>query len=342
MSKTPKPEVLRNQYEAIHPAALRLLSIYKDQIEELLRKNSIPLAVPLEARVKTFASILQKLDRRDLEIKEIKDVSDLVGLRVQLLFKRDVDLVCDVISNTFEIIEREDTAARLKGTSFGYQSVHYLVELPSDWQKVPTISSLGLGRAEIQVRTLAQHLWAAASHILQYKHESSAPLQLRRTISRVSALLETVDLEYERVLSERQIYIEGIHLAPLSTHLDVDLLRMVLDKELPATNKDAVEDYSDLLPELEHFNLATIGKVTAMLRKHLKVLLKEDKETAKAHLKAAEDNDEELTKREAERYNRGVYFTHVGLTRLAIGEEIGYEKWKNGWYRRATKELKSK
>jgi ppGpp synthetase/RelA/SpoT-type nucleotidyltranferase len=39
----------------------------------------------------------------------------------------------------------------------------------------PKSPRLGLGglRAEVQVRTTAQHIWAAASHKLQYKHEES-------------------------------------------------------------------------------------------------------------------------------------------------------------------------
>lgn len=56
-------------------------------------------------------------------------------------------------------------------------------------------------KAEVQVRTVTQHVWAAASHVLQYKQEASVPLPVRRSIYRVSALLETVDLEFERVLS---------------------------------------------------------------------------------------------------------------------------------------------
>jgi ppGpp synthetase/RelA/SpoT-type nucleotidyltranferase len=60
---------------------------------------------------------------------------------------------------------------------------------------------------ELQLRTLAQHIWAVASHKLQYKREASVPVPIRRSINRVSALLEMVDLEFDRVLLEREQYV---------------------------------------------------------------------------------------------------------------------------------------
>ena len=89
-----------------------------------------------------------------------------------------------------------------------YQSLHYIIRIPKHWLKVSTFADLGELKAEIQLRTLAQHIWAATSHKLQYKHEDSVPPPIRRSIYRVSALLETVDLEFERVLAERGTYIE--------------------------------------------------------------------------------------------------------------------------------------
>jgi putative GTP pyrophosphokinase len=99
--------------------------------------------------------------------------------------------------NTFDIIKQENTTRKLREDQFGYSSMHYVVRFPKDWLVVPAMALFGEMKAEIQVRTIAQHLWADASHILQYKNEENIPEPIKRSIHRVSAILETVDLEFE-------------------------------------------------------------------------------------------------------------------------------------------------
>lgn len=97
---------------------------------------------------------------------------------------------------------------------------------------VPSLNTLGGLAAEIQVRTMAQHIWAASSHVLQHKNESNVPLPVSRSIHRVSALLETVDFELERVLIDRERYSAEINLSS-EEPLNVDSLRKLLDSLLP-------------------------------------------------------------------------------------------------------------
>jgi putative GTP pyrophosphokinase len=59
-------------------------------------------------------------------------------------------------------------------------------------------------RAELQVRTVLQHAWAAIDHKLAYKRESDVPKGLLRQLSRVSALLEVGDEQFEAVRSASQ------------------------------------------------------------------------------------------------------------------------------------------
>src|ERR1700690_3888715 len=93
-------------------------------------------------------------------------------------------------------------------------------------------------RAEIQVRTTAQHIWAEASQTLLYKNEKAVPQTLKRAIYRVSALLETVDLEFERVLSDRDDYKAEVAQTALAEEtLDVDTLQQVLGESWPSAKK---------------------------------------------------------------------------------------------------------
>ncbi len=314
---------LQEEYYSTAPLAIRFATSLKEEIEELLLSKRIPLGVPLEYRVKKFESISEKIKRKSLKLDKIIDIPDLIGLRLILLFSRDVIKACDLLSNTFTVLHKEDTQARLGESQFGYQSFHYLIQLPDNWLSVPSFASTGNFKAEIQIRTLAQHIWAASSHVLQYKQESSVPLPVRRSIHRVSALLETIDLEFERVLEARESYISEIDINEDTESLNVDLLASVLDRLLPPANKEVEEHYADLLPDLLHFGISTPKELQILISKHLQEVLKHDAERVQGIL----EGEEEGTNKNESRLKRGVFFTHVGLTRQALVEEIGSDKY---------------
>ena len=314
---------LHKNYETVLPLATRYCSALKDQIQELLIKDSISLGVPLEYRIKTWDSVMAKVERKSLNISSLRQLDDLVGIRIILLFKRDLAKTTEMISRNFVILSQEDTAQRLEEAQFGYQSLHYLIKLPEPWLSVPSLKEFGNFTAEVQVRTIAQHIWAAASHKLQYGKENSVPIAVRRSIHRVSALLETVDLEFDRVLQERELYVSEVNIDDSSEPLNVDLIAKLLDAHLPHENKDELEPYSDLLADLQHFNLRTAGQLRQLIQKHLKAALRvEEKEVQRR----SEREDYYGTSKE--RNDRGVFYTHVGLTRNILHEEFG-DDWKS-------------
>jgi putative GTP pyrophosphokinase len=314
-------EHLRLQYQDHVSRANRLREAVVEQVSTLLEKGTVTLGVPIESRVKDWNSIEEKLIRKSLGLSKITDLDDLVGVRVILLFRRDLLPIEELLGKTFDILSKEDTSSRLADAQFGYQSHHFIVAIPASWAKIPTFSDLQGLRTEIQVRTLSQHIWAAASHKLQYKHEDSVPPPLRRTIYRVSALLETVDLEFERVLEERKNYVEKeIPAISQDEKLNVDLLAATLDDILPTSNKDGDDEiYAELLPDLFHFNIDTVGKLRHLLQKHLKKIEETDANDAKSHSRVLDEYPE----RERERISRGIYYTHVGLAREALHCEFG-------------------
>lgn len=301
--------------------AMKLKKVLLEQLEHLFAQHGVSLGVPMEGRVKSWSSIAEKLSRKTLALKAIADLDDLVGIRVILLFRPDLPRVDQLVRETFNVVSAEDTAKRLSENQFGYQSQHYVLRIPDAWRDVPSFSRLGNLKAEIQVRTLAQHIWAAASHKLQYKHETSVPLQLRRAIHRVSALLETVDLEFERVLEERTAYVqrEGEALSPTEP-LNVDIVQIILNELLPAQNRKDPEDYADLLHDLAHFNINTAADLRAMLVKHMKEMFLEEQRQKILH-----SEEDDIVGTTVEYLEPEVFFTHTGLARQALREEFGDE-----------------
>lgn len=312
-------DTLKAAYTDNAGRANRLKDAVFVQFGELLSQNKVALGVPMEGRVKSWASIEEKIERKALELRNITDLDDLIGVRAILLFRSDIARVDALVKNIFEVVKSEDTSTRLGDAQFGYQSQHYIVRLPQAWLKLPSMSELGDMRVELQVRTLAQHIWAAASHKLQYKSESSVPAPLRRAIYRVSALLETVDLEFDRLLDERQRYIEsGIKEAGSSVPLNVDSLASILTELLPEGNRSDDENYSELLGNLTAFGVDSAQALRKIIVKHKIALEKEEATKISEVLKY--DN---LSERVKERLEKGVFFTHVGLTRNALRFEFG-------------------
>lgn len=300
-----RADILQAEHNKLRDRAARFCDEFQHQLITLIDSQSIALAVPLEGRVKSWESIEEKISRKSLSIARLSDLDDLIGIRVIVLFRRDLDSIDKIIRKTFQIDQAEDTSFRLSESQFGYQSLHYVARFPNSWLQIPTLQEFSDLKVEIQIRTAAQHIWAASSHKLQYKHEHSVPEPLRRSIYRVSALLETVDLEFDRLLSERESYV----LQQAESHntdelLNVDIVSAILTDALPAKNKKNPEDYADLLVDLQHFGIDTESKLRAMLERHIDSVLKDDAEMAKTR-------------------ETNAFYRHVGLARCALRKEVG-------------------
>ena len=276
----------------------------------------------MEIRVKKWTSIENKLERKNLEIESILLLRDLVGVRAILLFLTDLDKIDELIRSTFEVTSSENTADRLGEAQFGYQSLHYTIKVPLIWLEIPTMADFGDIQAEVQVRTLAQHIWAAASHKLQYKNEASVPPPIRRAINRAFALLETIDLEFERILEKRREYRDieipkGIDAA----ELNVDILESMLRDRFPEANRsDGEENYSELLENLTALSVQTVADFDTILKGKYAATMEEER----TQLSIVDPETGYIGSSE-ERHRAGVYFTHVGLARVALAHHFGDE-----------------
>jgi putative GTP pyrophosphokinase len=324
LSKHKSIEVLRSEYLSIEPSARRFCDELTRQLQILVDQQKVQLGFPISARVKTWESISEKLNRLPLNLHSITDLQDLIGLRLIFLFKRDADNFCNLMRNTFTIIKQEDTRSRLKEDQFGYASFHFVVKVPEQWLVVPAFSSFGDLKAEIQIRTVAQHLWADASHVLQYKNELNIPAPIRRSINRVSALLETVDLEFERVLNEKDIYRQTLNPREIDQTLNTDSLELLLDSMLPAKNKDEVEgeNYEELLSDLRRFGVSTTEELIKIINENKEAILEEDANEVRQQI---HDNIAPFSEDPERILKKGVFYTHVGLVRCALQRQFPIE-----------------
>lgn len=327
---------LAAEYQQVLPYADFWQKRLDGQLRKVVLETNVVLAFPIESRIKHWSSLRDKLVRQ--KPKSIEEVQDLLGFRIVTLFRSDALAISDALKcdPLFRIIRTYNTFDRLEVDRFGYTSLHIVVELP--FAEDQSQARLPL-RAEIQVRSVAQHLWAAASHTLQYKHEADVPPPVRRTVYRLAALLETADLELERVLEERRHYTDTLH----DRHddvLNVDLLKATLDITWPSEHRIRDEPYAMLLNSLHREGLRTPRELTSALGPYrartLAIARKEAErlvfladrygvKDGKISYSSAPNRHEsiQISDEILARARAGVFYSHTGLSWTALGLAAG-------------------
>ncbi|WP_321854180.1 GTP pyrophosphokinase [Paraburkholderia tropica] len=174
-------------------------------IRNILKAKLIePLAI--EARTKSFESFDEKIAREDKQgkYKTLSDITDLSGLRVIAYLQDECKEITSVIRDNFDVDDKNsaDRGADVDPDRFGYLSTHLIISYTENRIKLPEFSIFSGLKAEIQIRTLLQHSWAAINWRTDYKSEVEAPKGLRRRLHRISAFLEAVDDDFSFVIKE--------------------------------------------------------------------------------------------------------------------------------------------
>lgn len=186
-------ESVRASYERDRPTFEQLAAAAAETLRYEAAAARVPLRV--EWRAKELHSLLKKVLFAGIEYRK---VIDRAGVRVILESIADLDAIERVIVARFKVHKRTDTAERLDDDRFGYGGIHYYLE----FAEPPTPALTGI-RFECQVHTRAQALWAALSHRIAYK-EAEAEGSHVRSLHRLAALLEVVDLEVARIRQQAE------------------------------------------------------------------------------------------------------------------------------------------
>lgn len=175
----------------------------RDVLTNLLKAAQIE-TLPPDGRTKSRESFEEKLFREEKsrKYKKLNQVTDLSGVRIVAYTQADCDQICTLIRKNFKIDEENSVdKGRDEEDRFGYASRHLIVSYKYDRYRLPELSIFKGLKAEIQIRTLLQHTWAALDWKLRYKSSGDVPRDLRRKLFRISALLETADDEFAYLTS---------------------------------------------------------------------------------------------------------------------------------------------
>lgn len=195
----PNKEQLQSAYESYKPVLTAILFSVEQKLKKNLKLASIPT---FKTRIKDFGSYYKKLLRvrpNSLGKQNLPTLTDLLGIRVICAFLEDLKIVEDQISKLFSIIEIERKGADRTFSEFGYESIHFLVEIPEEFKSNKDTIPEGLV-CEIQVRTILQDAWAEVEHELVYKSEFSPfDLPLRRKLASLNASLSLSDIVFQEI-----------------------------------------------------------------------------------------------------------------------------------------------
>jgi ppGpp synthetase/RelA/SpoT-type nucleotidyltranferase/Flp pilus assembly protein TadD len=191
-------------------ADLRVVSAYKNQRADYQRfarylenrfkriARKLDIYPIITSRTKSIESFAEKIQREGKDYKApLKEITDLCGVRIITHTLDEVDRMEEAIGKEFAVDEKnsDDKGEKLKFNEFGYLSKHFIIQLkePSGGWTNKKLEGLKELKAELQLRTLAQHTWADIYHELGYKNEFQLPGRYKREFARLAALLESCD-----------------------------------------------------------------------------------------------------------------------------------------------------
>ena len=186
------------RYQAAMKEVQTKLEILDDEFQTKHSRNPIH---SMHSRMKTIQSMMEKLQRRDLELSvssAVENLYDIAGVRIICSYIEDIYTVADMLTrqDDIRIIRTRDYIREPKPN--GYRSLHLVVEVP-----VYLAEGLDHVPVEVQIRTIAMDFWATLEHTLRYKSQNHVPSdiseELHRTALDIAALDERMQSIHERV-----------------------------------------------------------------------------------------------------------------------------------------------
>lgn len=186
----------KSEFDGIESSVEAESKIYHELVTKKLKHLHADLAFPPQCRNKSWSSILDKILRIRHKIETLPDLQDLIGLRVVTIFDRDIEVVERIIERNFVVL-RKYSPKYIDGVG-GVSPLHMVVKRKDSNFFFKEKSGPFALLAEVQIMTLAQFSFARVSHSLLYKKELSSSKKSENSLKRISALLESVDVELSR------------------------------------------------------------------------------------------------------------------------------------------------
>lgn len=184
------PQFLQPYEQAVNGFILKLESIKKQYI---LAGEKNPIE-SVYGRVKSPKSIIAKLQRMNMDFDEIRNLTDIGGVRITCKYVQEVYEIFDLLKSRkdIEIFWIKDYIENPKPS--GYRSLHVIAKYNAEtiYGRIPI-------NVEFQIRTLSMHLWASIEHSLKYKYYRNIPENIKLRLIEASRIAYDLDLEMSKI-----------------------------------------------------------------------------------------------------------------------------------------------
>lgn len=202
-TKPVDPGAAVRAYGELLPALRRATNDYVTLVTSLLDDAGINY-LTVTGRAKSLTSFATKATRtvngRPAYTDPLRQIQDVVGLRVITYVASDVQAVVDVLTDQVVVHDDRDLGEETASEGrFGYSSRHLQIGLDPE-REVDHPHLVGRS-AQVQVRTVLQHAWAEFEHDIRYKGtipDEHAP-DLDRRFTLAAGLLELADREFSTI-----------------------------------------------------------------------------------------------------------------------------------------------
>jgi putative GTP pyrophosphokinase len=182
-----------------------------EHIEKILKEQikNQGIIVKIDFRVKDPINLAQKLIKEKLDNQKkgintslenlYSSLSDKAGLRIICRYNDEIIPITEIIKAQFDIINEDNKIVHLDYNQMGYKSYHLDIKLKNNDVANNQYQKLEGLRAEVQVRTLCENVWAEIDHDIGYKPTSDVQYDIRRQIHCLGGLFEVADDSLSRI-----------------------------------------------------------------------------------------------------------------------------------------------
>ena len=155
----------------------------------------------IKSRLKSPASIMEKLRRRGLVINEEtlekqieENLFDVAGIRVVCAFQEDIYALSDLLvhQDDIRLLRTKDYIRNPKPN--GYRSLHQILGIPVFLKEGKIFV-----KVEVQFRTIAMDFWASVDHKLRYKKNVVNEQEIMEKLRVCADSITAIDEEMQKI-----------------------------------------------------------------------------------------------------------------------------------------------
>lgn len=211
----------KNKWELYESFRSILVEYINKLLDKAIEEGKFKLdrnAIEIKSRTKTIDSFKGKISRDDKKSKyknPLEEVTDLVGVKILLTSLKDENDLYELLKIELkDNIDWENSVDKTqdikKERKFGYLGRHLVIsyddkmlKLIEDKDKYNSENFINF-KAEIQIKTLLQHVWAEVEHKARYKAGEELDDDKKRYFDRLAALIEVADDLFKDLVEETE------------------------------------------------------------------------------------------------------------------------------------------